>query len=217
MPIHDSSTRSLMNGRDLAFYEDELRLALSEATERFKIQRQLDDSYLEKVQDDQYDTEFDMVQEKHTVVHKLFQMGKAIENVEQENVAENVTMNTSFGEATQHQPHVAKQPQIQLPKFDGKFSDWIAFINQFDTAVHHNTKLSNSQRLDYLKSCLSGPPENPIKSLSSIDRPYETARNLLEQRSKIDRIILRTFQARAVFKPRRGESKYQLRFTRPTS
>ena len=62
------------------FNEDELRLALSEATECFKIQQQLDESYLETVQDDQYDTEFDLVQDKHTVVRKkLFQMGKAMD------------------------------------------------------------------------------------------------------------------------------------------
>ena len=108
------------------FNEDELRLALSEATECFKIQHQLDESYLETVQDDQYHTEFDLVQDKHTVVRKkLFQMGEVINKVELEKVAENVTMNTSFGDATQHQPHVAKLPQIKLPKFDGKFIDWI--------------------------------------------------------------------------------------------
>ena len=127
-----------------------------------------------------------------------------------------MAMNMSFGDATQHQPHVAKLPQIELTKFDGKFTDWMAFIDQFDTAVHLNEKLSNSQRLVYLKSCLSGPPEKLIKSLSSTDSNYETTRNLLEQRYKNDRIILRTLQARAVdFKPVR-ESKYQLRLLHST-
>ena len=106
------------------FIEDEFRLALSEATKCFKIQQQLDESYLETVQDDQYDTEFDLFQDKHTVVRKkLFQMGKTIDKVELEKVAENVTMNMSFGDATQHQPQDAKLPQIQLPKFDGKFTE----------------------------------------------------------------------------------------------
>ena len=188
-------------------------MALSEATECFEIQQQLDESYLKTVQYDQYDTEFDLVQDKHTLVRKkLFQMGKAIDKIELEKVDENVTMNTSYGDATQHQLHVAKLPQVQLPQFDGIFTDWMAFIDQFDTAVNLNTKLSNSQRLVYLKSCLSGPPEKLIKSLSPTDSNYETARNLLEQRYKNDRIILRTLQARAVeFKPVRGESKYQLR------
>ena len=138
--------------------EDELRLALSKATGCFKIQQQLVESYLKTVQDDQLDTESDVIQDKHTVVRKkLFQMGKAISKVELEKMAENVTTNRSFGDATQHQPQVANLPQIQLSKFDGKFTDWIAFIDQFNTAVHLNTKLSNSQRLVYLKCCLSGP------------------------------------------------------------
>ena len=143
------------------FNEDELRLALSEANECLKIQQQLDESYLETVRDDQYDTEFDLDQEKHTVVRKkVFEIGKAIDKVELEKVAENVTMNTSFGDATQPQPHVAKLPQIQLPKFDGKFTDWVGFNDQFYSAVHLNTKLSNSQRLVYLISCLSVPLKN---------------------------------------------------------
>ena len=121
-----------MNGRlSQPFNEDEFRLALSEATECFKIQQQQDESYSETVQDDQYDTEFDLVQDKHTLVRKkLFQLGKALDKFELEKVDENVTMNTSFGDATQHQPHVAKLTLIQLPKFDCKFTDWMAFIDQ---------------------------------------------------------------------------------------
>ena len=77
--------------------------------------------------------------------------------------------------------------------------------------------MSNSQRHVHLKSCLSGPPEKLIKSLSSTDSKYETARNLLEQRYKNNRIILRTLQARAAdFKPERAEGKYQLRLLQST-
>ena len=64
------------------FNEDQLSLTLSEATECFKIQHQLDESYLKTVQDDQYDTEFDLIQDEHVVVRKkLFQIGKAIDKV----------------------------------------------------------------------------------------------------------------------------------------
>ena len=78
------------------FNEDELRLALSEATECFKIQQHLNESYLETVLDDQCDTEFDLVQDKHTLVRKkLLQMGKAIDKFELEKVDENVTIRHS--------------------------------------------------------------------------------------------------------------------------
>ena len=59
------------------FNDDELRLALSEATERFKIQQQLDESYWERVQDDHYDTEIDLVQDKNKVVRKKLSNGKS--------------------------------------------------------------------------------------------------------------------------------------------
>ena len=37
---------------------------------------------------------------------------------------------------------VAKLPQIELPKFNGNFSDWLAFYDQFSSSVDKNPKLS---------------------------------------------------------------------------
>ena len=114
---------------------------------------------MQTVQDDQYNTDCDLIQDKHTVVQKkLFQIVEVITQVELENVAENVTMDTSVGDATQHQPDVVMLKQIQLPDFDDKCTEWIASIDQLDTAVHLNTNLTYSQRIVNLKYCLSGPP-----------------------------------------------------------
>ena len=38
---------------------------------------------------------------------------------------------------------VAKLPQIELPKFNGNYSDWLAFYDQFSSSVDKNPKLSN--------------------------------------------------------------------------
>ena len=121
--------------------KNELRLALSEATECFKSQQQLDESYLETYQQVQYKIDVDLSQDKHKVNQKkLFEMEKAIDKIELEIVAENVIGNTFFGDATLHQMQVAKPPKVQLLKIDGNFSNRKAFIVQFDTAVHLNTK-----------------------------------------------------------------------------
>ena len=107
-------------------------------------------------------------------------------------------MITSSGDATQHQLRVAKLPQIQLSEFDGKFTEWIALIDQLDTVVHLKTKLSKSQHFFYLKKCLSGLPEKLIKTYHQLTS--------IEQRYKNNCIILRILQARAVdLKPVRGQ------------
>ena len=94
----------------------------------------------------------------HSSPKEAILKGEVITQVELENVAENVTMDTSVGDAKQHQPDVVMLKQIQLPDFDDNCTEWIASIDQLDTAVHLNTNLTYSQRIVNLKYCLSGPP-----------------------------------------------------------
>ena len=100
------------------FNEDKIRLALSEATECFKLQQNSDEPCLETLQDDQYDTEIHLIQDKHRQVRdRLSKMWKAIVRVELEKLTEKVTMSTSSGDAAHIQPKVPKLPQIrrQIP------------------------------------------------------------------------------------------------------
>ena len=66
-----------------------------------------------------------MVQDKHTVVPKKNEKNHKQSCAEKGD--RNATMNTSLEDATEHLPQAVKLPQIQLPKFDDKITEWIAF------------------------------------------------------------------------------------------
>lgn len=81
-------------------------------------------------------------------------------------------------------------PTITLPKFDGKYEDWLSFEDSFKTLVHDNTKIQAVQKFNYLKSCLIGNAAQVIHSLSATTENYEIAWNLLRERYSNKRIII---------------------------
>ena len=87
---------------------------------------------METVQDSQH---FDLIQDKHKKFpKKLFQIREAIAQVELEKVAKNVIMNTSFEDATQHQPDIVKLKRRQLTHFDDKCTEW----NALNGSIRHS-------------------------------------------------------------------------------
>lgn len=83
-----------------------------------------------------------------------------------------------------------KLPTITLPKFDGKYEDWLSFEDSFKTLVHSNEKIQTVQKFNYLKSCLIGNAAQIIHSLSTTADNYEIAWNLLTERYSNKRIII---------------------------
>ncbi|KAI4482267.1 hypothetical protein M0804_008818 [Polistes exclamans] len=45
-------------------------------------------------------------------------------------------------------------PRMRLPRFSGRYEDWINFANQFKSAIDKHRTLSDQMRLCYLKACL---------------------------------------------------------------
>ena len=112
---------------------------------------------------------------------------------------------------------VAKLPQIELPKFNGNYSDWLAFYDQFSSSVDKNPKLSNVQKLIYLKRCLTGPAERLIKNLETTEANYDNAVKILTDRYHNERIIVRNLLTRIIeFRPVRTENAFQLRLLHNT-
>ena len=60
-----------------------------------------------------------------------------------------------------------KLPRIDVPTFDGQVIDWNSFWEQFDISIHSRTKLSNTEKLVYLKQSLKdGTAKGVIEGLS---------------------------------------------------
>ncbi|KAK8771580.1 hypothetical protein V5799_025174 [Amblyomma americanum] len=75
-----------------------------------------------------------------------------------------------------------KLPKLELTKFDGKRKTWQLFWEQFEVAVHKNTELSNIDRLNYLKTLLTGEAESAIAGLQASGDCYSDAVDILRQR-----------------------------------
>ncbi|XP_063547666.1 uncharacterized protein LOC134755119 [Cydia strobilella] len=79
-----------------------------------------------------------------------------------------------------HQP--IKLPPIDIPSFNGKFTDFVPFINLFNSLIDKNDALDNVQKLYYLRSHLKGEPLELIKNLPMASSSYNEATTLLYNR-----------------------------------
>jgi hypothetical protein len=75
-----------------------------------------------------------------------------------------------------------KLPTINLPHFNGEYTEWTVFYDSFLSLIHENAKLENIQKLHYLRSCLGDEPRRIIESLSVSADSYNTAWQLLKER-----------------------------------
>jgi len=75
-----------------------------------------------------------------------------------------------------------KLPKLELPTFNGDLCDWMHFRDMFTASVHNNTRLSDAQKLTYLRSSLSGDASRMLKSISSTNANYTIAWQMLEER-----------------------------------
>ncbi|XP_055688575.1 uncharacterized protein LOC129793053 [Lutzomyia longipalpis] len=88
-------------------------------------------------------------------------------------------------------------PQIELPKFSGKYSEWVPFKDRFRACIANLPNLSKVQKLEYLKSSLSGDAASTIGYLptteSNFDVAWELLKNRFERKSEIVAEHIRAF------------------------
>lgn len=88
-------------------------------------------------------------------------------------------------------PNVSiKLPTINLPTFAGSYDTWVQFRETFVALIHENAKLSDIQKLHYLKSCLRNEAQKLVQSLEITSDSYSVAWNMLNTRYDNKRIII---------------------------
>lgn len=75
-----------------------------------------------------------------------------------------------------------KLPQMNLPVFNGDYLEWQSFSDLFDSMVHQNTSLKDSQKLYFLKTNLDGEAASLISHLKIEDANYQAAMDKLKSR-----------------------------------
>ena len=79
-----------------------------------------------------------------------------------------------------------KIPPLVLPEFSGKYEEFSTFKIQFDDLITNNVQLSETQKLYYLRSCLT----NDAKDLSSNFDNFDSLYNALVTRYDNERLII---------------------------
>ncbi|GFS79809.1 uncharacterized protein TNCV_750031 [Trichonephila clavipes] len=70
-----------------------------------------------------------------------------------------------------------KMPPLVLPEFSGKYEEFSSFKIQFDDLITNNILLSESQKLYYLKSCLTHAVNYLCSNFDKFDSLYEILEN----------------------------------------
>jgi len=104
--------------------------------------------------------------------------------------ASTVGHNQSFGSSGG--VHRSRLAPIPLPDFKGNIENWESFYDVFQALVHNDDSLSPSQKLYYLRSCLSGPALDIISSIPMTDNNYEVVLQRLKQRYDNKSLVIQT-------------------------
>lgn len=81
-----------------------------------------------------------------------------------------------------------KLPRIELPTFNGKYEDWHAFFDMFNSLIHSKQEISNTQKFHYLRSSLKGDAAEIVSSLEISGTNYAWTR--LKERYDNKRLIV---------------------------
>ncbi|XP_076380674.1 uncharacterized protein LOC143260026 [Megalopta genalis] len=79
-------------------------------------------------------------------------------------------------------PIAVKLPEMRLPTFDGTIENWSSFYDLFSSTIDRNENLTSVQKLQYLRSTLTGKAAACIKSLTTTDVNYPAAIEILKEK-----------------------------------
>ncbi len=83
-----------------------------------------------------------------------------------------------------------KLPKLDVPTFDGNLINWQSFWEQFAVSVHDRDKLSNAEKLAYLKHALKdGTAKQVVEGLSTSGEQYKEAVDCLKKRFDRPRLL----------------------------
>ncbi|XP_076384079.1 uncharacterized protein LOC143261737, partial [Megalopta genalis] len=93
-----------------------------------------------------------------------------------------VTTNSPISAQTTDTAINVRLPTLQLPSFDGNYSDSLKFKDTFTSVIHGNNSLTDIQRFHYLNTALKGVAARVIQALGVSGTNYRHAWELLKSR-----------------------------------
>ncbi|VDI17557.1 Hypothetical predicted protein [Mytilus galloprovincialis] len=100
----------------------------------------------------------------------------------------NRNQTSSFNSQLMYAPHMSNSnnkfqtlPTLELSKFDGNILNWQAFLESYDTTIHSNPSLADSQKLNYLKALLQNEALTTVSGFTLTNLNYSKAIDLLQR------------------------------------
>lgn len=90
--------------------------------------------------------------------------------------------NTTIADSTCIVQASSKLPQLKLPSFCGKYSDYKNFISSFKQIIDREHSLSNIEKFNHLRNCLQGPALETIDAFQVSNENYTRALERLQAR-----------------------------------
>ena len=84
----------------------------------------------------------------------------------------------------------SRLPAINLPKFDGKVSQWFSFSDTFSSLIHNDNSIDPIRKFHYLKSCLTDRASDSIESIPVTSENYAIAWETLTGRYNNKKVIV---------------------------
>lgn len=101
-----------------------------------------------------------------------------------------VVVNNEEGMQASVRNSQVKLPRIELPTFNGKYEDWHSFFDMFNSLIHSNREISDTQKFHYLRSSLKGDAAEIVSSLEISGSNYADAWTRLKKRYDNKRLIV---------------------------
>lgn len=81
-------------------------------------------------------------------------------------------------------------PTIQLPKYNGRYEQWMEFRDSYESLIHKRPRMSNIQKFHYLRASLEGAAAEVIKTLEFSAETYEMAWHMLCERFNNEKLLI---------------------------
>jgi len=81
-------------------------------------------------------------------------------------------------------------PTIEIPKFDGRWEEWLPFRDTFTSMIHNNETLPAIDKLHYLRWALVRDAYKLIESLEVTNENYQIAWEIVNKRYKGNKTII---------------------------
>lgn len=103
-------------------------------------------------------------------------------------------LRTSLNKKIWENMHYQKStPKVDIPEFHGDYNQWVSFKDIFVETIHTNPMISNSQKMQHLKTKLKGEAEKLVQHLSVTADNYESCWEIIEHRYDNKRLLFSSY------------------------